>query len=41
MKNCELREIQCLICSTLHQMFITDPKLAKLVHFQVKLLQLE
>ena len=35
MSKCELREIQCLVCSTLHQMFITDPKLAKLVHFQV------
>ncbi|CAB4005916.1 Integrator complex subunit 2 [Paramuricea clavata] len=34
MAKCELREIQCLVCSTLHQMFITDPKLAKLVHFQ-------
>ncbi|XP_028396376.1 integrator complex subunit 2-like [Dendronephthya gigantea] len=34
MQKCELREIQCLVCSTLHQMFITDPKLAKLVHFQ-------
>lgn len=30
-----LREIHCLICSTLHQMFIADPKVAKLVHFQV------
>lgn len=29
-----LREIHCLICSTLHQMFIADPKVAKLVHFQ-------
>nr|XP_039268166.1 integrator complex subunit 2-like [Styela clava] len=29
-----LREIHCLICSTLHQMFIANPKVAKLVHFQ-------
>lgn len=29
-----LREVQCLICSFLHQMFIADPNLAKLVHFQ-------
>lgn len=29
-----LREVHCLICSTLHQMFIADPKVAKLVHFQ-------
>ena len=35
MRLCELREIRCLVCSTLHQMFIADPKLAKLVHFQV------
>ena len=35
MRECELREIQCIVCSTLHQMFISDPKLAKLVHFQV------
>ena len=36
MRHCELREIQCLVCSTLHQMFIMEPKLVKLVHFQVK-----
>ncbi|XP_064619971.1 integrator complex subunit 2-like [Lineus longissimus] len=29
-----LREIHCLICSHLHQVFIADPNLAKLVHFQ-------
>ena len=32
-----VREIQCLICSHLHQMFITDPPLAKLLHFQVNI----
>lgn len=31
-----LREIQCLVCSALHQIFITDPMLMKLVHFQVR-----
>lgn len=31
----DLREVQCLICSLLHQMFIADPNIAKLVHFQV------
>ncbi|XP_018412163.1 PREDICTED: integrator complex subunit 2 [Nanorana parkeri] len=31
---CNLREVQCLICSLLHQMFIADPNIAKLVHFQ-------
>ncbi|XP_068600620.1 integrator complex subunit 2 [Brachionichthys hirsutus] len=30
----ELREVQCLICCLLHQMFIADPNIAKLVHFQ-------
>ena len=30
-----LREVQCLICCLLHQMFIADPNIAKLVHFQV------
>ena len=30
------REVQCLVCSTLHQMFIEDPNVAKLVHFQVR-----
>ncbi|XP_030847416.1 integrator complex subunit 2 [Strongylocentrotus purpuratus] len=29
-----LREIQCQVCSLLHQMFIADPNLAKLIHFQ-------
>ncbi|KAG8176516.1 hypothetical protein JTE90_021808 [Oedothorax gibbosus] len=29
-----LREIQSLICSHLHQVFISEPSLAKLVHFQ-------
>lgn len=28
-----LREVQCQVCSLLHQMFIADPHLAKLVHF--------
>lgn len=32
----DLREVQCLICCLLHQMFIADPNIAKLVHFQVK-----
>ncbi|XP_067132285.1 integrator complex subunit 2 isoform X1 [Centruroides vittatus] len=30
----ELREVQSLICSHVHQVFISDPHLAKLVHFQ-------
>ncbi|KAK2149074.1 hypothetical protein LSH36_469g02035 [Paralvinella palmiformis] len=30
----DLREVQCLVCSRLHQMFIADPNLVKLVHFQ-------
>ncbi|XP_067686242.1 integrator complex subunit 2-like isoform X2 [Haliotis asinina] len=30
----DLREVQCLIFSHLHQVFIADPNLAKLVHFQ-------
>ncbi|XP_074643073.1 integrator complex subunit 2-like [Tubulanus polymorphus] len=29
-----LREVHCLICTRVHQMFISDPSLAKLVHFQ-------
>ncbi|CAL8102119.1 unnamed protein product [Orchesella dallaii] len=29
-----IKEVQSLICSFLHQMFISDPMLAKLVHFQ-------
>uniref|UniRef100_A0A673ZP07 Integrator complex subunit 2 n=1 Tax=Salmo trutta TaxID=8032 RepID=A0A673ZP07_SALTR len=28
------RRVQCLICCLLHQMFIADPNIAKLVHFQ-------
>ncbi|KAK3084417.1 hypothetical protein FSP39_013249 [Pinctada imbricata] len=28
------REVQCIICTFIHQMFISDPNLAKLVHFQ-------
>nr|XP_003227322.3 PREDICTED: integrator complex subunit 2 [Anolis carolinensis] len=31
---CNQREVQCLICCLLHQMFIADPNIAKLVHFQ-------
>lgn len=31
----DIREVQCLISSLLHQMFIADPNIAKLVHFQV------
>lgn len=31
-----LREVRSLVCSFLHQVFIADPSLAKLVHFQVK-----
>lgn len=34
-KLSELREIQCIVCSFLHQVFISDPNLVKLVHFQV------
>ncbi|XP_076876530.1 integrator complex subunit 2 [Brachyhypopomus gauderio] len=30
----DLREVQCLVCCLLHQMFIADPNIAKLVHFQ-------
>lgn len=30
-----LREVRSIICSYLHQVFIADPSLAKLVHFQV------
>lgn len=29
-----LREVRSVICSYLHQVFISDPGLAKLVHFQ-------
>lgn len=29
-----LREVHCIICSFIHQLFITEPHLAKLVHFQ-------
>uniref|UniRef100_A0A8C6X598 Integrator complex subunit 2 n=1 Tax=Naja naja TaxID=35670 RepID=A0A8C6X598_NAJNA len=31
---CNLREVQCLVCCLVHQMFIADPNIAKLVHFQ-------
>ena len=31
------REVQSLVCSYLHEAFIADPNLAKLVHFQVSL----
>ena len=30
----ELREIRSIVCSFLHQLFIADPNLVKLVHFQ-------
>ena len=30
-----LREIHCLVCSYLHQTFIAEPSLVKLIHFQV------
>ncbi|XP_033123286.1 integrator complex subunit 2-like isoform X2 [Anneissia japonica] len=29
-----VREVQCLVCCQLHQIFISDPGLVKLVHFQ-------
>lgn len=35
-----LREVRGVVCSFLHQMFIADPSLAKLVHFQVFILKL-
>lgn len=31
-----LREVRSLVCSFLHQVFIADTSLAKLVHFQVR-----
>ncbi|ESO06329.1 hypothetical protein HELRODRAFT_160493 [Helobdella robusta] len=34
------REVQCLVCSHIHQKFISDPSLAKLIHFQGYPLQL-
>jgi len=34
-----LEEIKSLVCSHLHQMFIFDPNLTKLVHYQVPLYQ--
>jgi len=37
--NCRLgnlQETRSLICSYLHEAFIADPTLAKLVHFQVR-----
>ncbi|KAH3891554.1 hypothetical protein DPMN_015658 [Dreissena polymorpha] len=30
-----LQEVKSIICSYIHQAFISDPNLAKLVHFQV------
>ncbi|XP_022906481.1 integrator complex subunit 2 [Onthophagus taurus] len=33
-KQLALREVRSLVCSYLHQVFIADPTLAKLVHFQ-------
>ncbi len=32
----DLKEVQALICSYIHEAFIAEPNLAKLVHFQVK-----
>lgn len=32
--NSRLKEVQKLICTHLHQVFILDPTLAKLIHFQ-------
>ena len=29
------REVQCIICSFIHQMFIDNSSLAEVVHFQV------
>lgn len=34
MKEQNLKEVQGLVCKHLHQVFILDPNLAKLVHFQ-------
>ena len=31
-----VQEIQSLVCCYLHEAFIADPNLAKLVHFQVE-----
>ena len=31
----DLRQVTCIVCSYLHQKFIADPALVKLVHFQV------
>lgn len=28
-------EVQSIVCSYLHEVFISDPNMAKLVHFQV------
>lgn len=33
-----LQEVRSLVCSYLHQVFIADTMLAKLVHFQVRVL---
>ena len=35
-----LKEVQSLVCSYLHETFIGDPTLAKLVHFQASNLSL-
>ena len=35
-----LCEVHCLVCSYLHQMFIAEPSMVKLVHFQCYPLQL-
>ena len=35
-----LCEVRCLVCSYLHQMFIAEPSMVKLVHFQGYPLQL-
>lgn len=32
-----LQEVRSLVCSHLHQVFIADTSLAKLVHFQVSI----
>ena len=34
-----LQEVRCLVCTFLHQAFIDNPMLAKLVHFQVGLVR--
>ena len=32
---CDRKEVQSIVCSYLHEVFIADPNMAKLVHFQV------